>query len=106
MHMNCRKVECLKFNDLLCGKYFFKRLAIYVVICNGKVSILKEYNLRQHYFKTCAAYDQFVGSERLLKAENIVKSLILQHKITVFRAGPSEVATHAGYEIFKLIVKN
>jgi len=93
-------IESRSFRDIWTDMYFFVEYNSYPVclICQEKVSVVKEYNLRRHYdTKHGDIYSGVLGQSRKDKIEDLKKNLAKQQNVfkTITRQSVSAVEDQA-----------
>lgn len=105
-----RKVdsESRSFKEIWTDMYFFVEYNSYPVclICQEKVSVLKEYNLRRHYdTKHGDIYSTLQGQSRKDKIEDLKKNLSKQQNVFKTITHQSVSAVEASYAVSHMIAK-
>lgn len=88
------------FRDIWTEMYFFVEYKgdPVCLICQGRVSITKEYNIRRHYDAKHSrpnVFDSFTGQDRAKRAEELKQTLVKQQNVFKRIAGESSSAVEA-----------
>ena len=96
--------EKRKFNILWTEKYFVSELFgnIICVICNDKISVCKEYNIKRHYAsKHESEYQKFNEERRKMKIEELTKAIRSQQASLQKHVVKIRTCTKVSYPIAK-----
>lgn len=107
-----RKVdsECRVFNVKWSEEYFVTEHnnSVLCLICNEKIAVLKEYNIRRHYETKHSKhqYAQLKGQHRQEKVTFLKKSLTAQRQVFTKHKNENEAAVRASYKISQELAKS
>ena len=101
--------EDRRFKDSWKLDYFFAEIlnSCICLICNEKLAVFKEFNVKQHYQTRHAdMYDTLTGKERSEKVKQLGGSLTSQQQYFARARESNESTTKASYEVATLIAKH
>ena len=101
--------EGRRFKDSWKLDYFFAEIlnSCVCLICNEKLAVFKEFNVKRHYQTRHAdMYDKLTGKERSEKVKQLGASLTSQQQYFARARELNESTTKASYEVATLIAKH
>ncbi|CAM2119702.1 unnamed protein product [Caretta caretta] len=103
-----RKVdsECRVFKEQWSVDYFVTESGskALCLICNETITVLKEYNIREHETKHLSNYSKFTGKLRSDKLESM-KCCLSSQQFTFKKKTENEAATRASFRVALLLAK-